>query len=61
MAGNFGVAQSSNGTHFTIVSLNQTGKYSLVDGNALFVDDDGSACVHSCMHGCAALLELIVV
>jgi beta-xylosidase len=43
--GNFGVATSPNGTHFTIHSLNTTGKYPLVDGNALFVDDDGTAYV----------------
>jgi hypothetical protein len=43
--GNFGVAQSPNGTHFTIISLNQTGVYPLVDGNALFVDDDNTAYV----------------
>ena len=43
-AGTFGVAQSPNGTHFTIVSQNVTGVYPLVDGNALFVDDDNNGC-----------------
>jgi hypothetical protein len=41
--GNWGVASSADGVHFTVLSLNQTGKYEHVDGNALWVDDDGSA------------------
>lgn len=41
-AGGFGVANSTDGIHFSLVSLNETGKYQLVDGNALMVDDDGA-------------------
>ena len=41
--GNWGVATSTNGINFTVVSLNQGGKYAVVDGNGLFVDDDGAA------------------
>lgn len=43
--GNFGVAQSKDGIHFEIVSLNVTGYYSEVDCNGLFVDDDGTGYV----------------
>ena len=41
--GNWGVATSSDGIHFTLQTTSMTGKYSTPDCNALFVDDDGSA------------------
>ena len=41
--GNWGVATSTDGVNFTVVSLDQGGTYKVVDGNGLFVDDDGSA------------------
>lgn len=41
-AGGWGVATSSDGVNFSIVSLNETGKYAVVDCNGLFVDDDGT-------------------
>jgi beta-xylosidase len=40
--GGWGVASSTNGINFTLVSLNETGAYPEVDGNGLFVDDDGT-------------------
>ncbi len=43
--GNFGVATSADGIHFTVVSLNTTGGYAVEDCNSLFVDDDGTAYV----------------
>jgi len=44
-SGSFGVAKSSNGINFAIVTLTEVPKYPLVDCNALFVDDDGTAYV----------------
>lgn len=41
--GNWGVATSRNGTSFDVISLNTSGAFAVVDCNALFVDDDGSA------------------
>ena len=41
--GNWGVLTSTDGISFTAVSLNVSGTYALVDGNALFVDNDGTA------------------
>jgi hypothetical protein len=41
--GNWGVATSKDGVHFTLQTTSMTGKYSVVDCNALFVDDDGAA------------------
>lgn len=38
--GNWGVAVSSNGVNYTLLSLNASGAYAIVDGNALFVDPD---------------------
>jgi len=43
--GGWGIAQSKDGIHFDIVTLNEEGKYDLVDCNGLFVDDDGTAYV----------------
>ncbi len=43
--GNWGVAESSDGLRFKIVTLNESGVYAEVDCNAIFVDDDGSAYV----------------
>lgn len=40
--GGWGVATSSDGLNFTVVSLNETGAYPQVDCNGLFVDDDGT-------------------
>lgn len=40
-AGNFGVATSTDGLNFTLLSSNIAGTYSAVDCNALFIDDDG--------------------
>jgi hypothetical protein len=42
-SGNWGVATSKDGLRFTLATTNMTGKYSVVDCNALFVDDDGAA------------------
>lgn len=41
--GNWGVATSRDGIHFTVVSMNVSGTYGGVDCNGLFVDDDGTA------------------
>jgi hypothetical protein len=41
-AGGWGVATSTDGIHFDIVSLNEVGKYAVVDCNGLFVDSDGT-------------------
>lgn len=41
--GNWGIATSTDGIHFTLQTTNAVGKYSVVDCNALMVDDDGTA------------------
>ena len=41
--GNWGVATSVDGVNFSVLTMNQGGKYAVVDGNGLFVDDDGTA------------------
>ena len=41
-AGGWGVATSVDGVHFDIVSLDEVGKYAVVDCNGLFVDSDGA-------------------
>lgn len=42
-SGNWGVATSRDGLRFTLATTSMAGKYSVVDCNALFVDDDGAA------------------
>lgn len=45
-AGDWGVAVSPNGTHFKLVSVHVEGAHGTnVDGNCLFVDDDGTGYV----------------
>jgi len=43
--GGWGVAQSNDGISFDLVSLNELGKYPEVDGNGIWVEDDGTAYV----------------
>lgn len=42
-SGNWGIATSTNGINFTLLTTNAVGKYGVVDCNALMVDDDGTA------------------
>ena len=42
-SGDWGVATSADGVHFNLQTTSMTGKYKVVDCNALFVDDDGGA------------------
>jgi hypothetical protein len=42
-AGDWGVATSQDGIHFTLQTTSMVGQYAVVDCNALFVDDDGAA------------------
>ena len=47
--GNWGVATSSDGISYTVVSLNVLPTYAVVDCNALLIDDDGTACACVCV------------
>lgn len=40
--GNWGVATSDDGLHFTVLSMNVSGTYASVDCNSILMDDDGT-------------------